>query len=108
MDGERQLEELSEEACRARLRSAVVGRFAVAPSGEAPFVFPVNHVVDEEGAVVFRSDLGEKVWALREAPASFEVDGVDAATRTGWSVLVRGVAYEVPREAVGSLDVEPW
>ncbi len=46
------------------------------------------------------------------ARVAFEVDGVDEATRTGWSVLVRGEATEVTDPAelarLRQLPLSPW
>jgi uncharacterized protein len=43
---------------------------------------------------------------------AFEVDGTDAATRTGWSVVVRGEAVEVTDPAelarLRGLPLYPW
>jgi nitroimidazol reductase NimA-like FMN-containing flavoprotein (pyridoxamine 5'-phosphate oxidase superfamily) len=71
----------------------------------APEIYPVNHVVDHR-SVVFRTDPGSKLRGLLRSPAvCFEVDAVDAARATGWSVLVKGRAVEVhdPSE-LGRLD----
>jgi uncharacterized protein len=55
-------------------------------------------------SVVFRSGRG--------ACVAFEVDGADEATRTGWSVLVRGEATEItdPDDLarVRQLPIHPW
>jgi nitroimidazol reductase NimA-like FMN-containing flavoprotein (pyridoxamine 5'-phosphate oxidase superfamily) len=63
--------------------------------------------------VVFRSDEGTKLEAAsRGGRVAFEVDGADAATRSGWSVLVRGEATEVtdPTELarLRKLPLSPW
>jgi nitroimidazol reductase NimA-like FMN-containing flavoprotein (pyridoxamine 5'-phosphate oxidase superfamily) len=77
-----------------------------------PIAFPVNFVLDRH-TVVFRSGEGTKLDAAgRGAPVAFEVDGADEATRTGWSVLVRGEASEItdPDELarVRQLSLYPW
>ena len=50
--------------------------------------------------------------AIRNGPASFEVDDWDAARRTGWSVVVQGVAREVTNWAEGArldqIGLVPW
>lgn len=99
------LEELPEEVCFELVASLTVGRLAVSIEGEGPLVVPVNYVV-HEGTIVFRTDPGTKLDALGDRPASFQVDLVDPFHRSGWSVLIRGVA-----EAIGAdpdLDVAPW
>ena len=103
-----ELVELDRKECLELLRSAPVGRFAVAPGGVAPLVVPVNFLLDGE-TVVFRSEPGEKIDGFENRPASLEIDGVDVDERLGWSVLVRGMASVVPCWA-GPADVElhPW
>jgi uncharacterized protein len=69
-------------------------------------------VVDQH-SVLFRTDAGTKLAvAGRGARVAFEVDVTDAATRTGWSVLVRGEAVEVTDpaelERVRELPLSPW
>ena len=89
--------------CLARLRSAPVGRFAFVVQG-APVVLPVNHGLDGT-TVVFRTTWGSKLQIAQAAErVSYEADGFDAATRTGWSVLVQGIAEAVYEEA----DVERY
>jgi hypothetical protein len=45
------------------------------------------------GSVVFRTAPGTKFDLLVTQPVTFEVDHWDAETRTGWSVVMRGLAY---------------
>ena len=98
------LEPLTREECLELLATASVGRVAVALPGGAPLVLPVNFVLDGE-VVVFRSDPGSKLDALREHPASFQVDSIDPLHRTGWSVLIQGFAYET---SPADVELEPW
>ena len=55
-----------------------------------PGILPVNYVVDGD-SVVFRTApygvLGQRAWNERIA---FEVDELDPATRSGWSVVATG------------------
>lgn len=88
-----ELEEINEEECWRLLASQPVGRFAVVV-GHYPLVFPVNHSVVAHG-VVFRTAPGTKLWATHRSNVSFEVDELDLANKTGWSVLVRGSAREI-------------
>ena len=101
------LEELPRQECLRLLGAGAVGRVAVAVPGAAPIVFPVNYVLDGD-AVVFRSGRGTKLRAVRGTPVSFQLDDVDTVRRTGWSVLVRGWAYETTRWVVAHLDLEAW
>jgi uncharacterized protein len=94
---------LTLQECLARLRSTPVGRFAFVVQG-APVVLPVNHGLDGT-TVVFRTTWGSKLQIAQASErVAFEVDGFDAATRTGWSVLVQGTAEAVYEEA----DIERY
>jgi nitroimidazol reductase NimA-like FMN-containing flavoprotein (pyridoxamine 5'-phosphate oxidase superfamily) len=102
---------LEVERCRELLAEQSLGRIAVVATG-VPHVVPVNYAVDG-GDVIFRSGSGTKLHAaLLYQPVSFEVDRLDEATRTGWSVLLSGTASVVtdPAERVRleAFDIEPW
>lgn len=99
--------DLSREECLALLGAHSVGRLAVAAPGAAPLVVPVNYLLDGE-VVVFRTGPGSKLRMLRGTPVSFQLDDVDPARRTGWSVLVRGRAYEATRWETEHLRLDPW
>jgi nitroimidazol reductase NimA-like FMN-containing flavoprotein (pyridoxamine 5'-phosphate oxidase superfamily) len=88
------MEILSVEECTNLLRQVPVGRIAVTVDA-LPAIFPVNFdVVD--GAVVFRTPPGTKLAsATASAVVAFEVDSYEADGRTGWSVMVQGMAGEV-------------
>ena len=107
--GEQQgsLDEIPRDECLRLLAAQLVGRLAVVVRDGPPLVVPVNFVLDGE-VVVFRSDLDEKLRALRRNPASFQVDDVDEVNRTGWSVLVQGTAQEATTAEVQHLFLEPW
>lgn len=107
------LEEIDELECWRLLGSQTVGRIAVIV-GHYPLVFPVNYAVVAQG-VVFRTAAGTKLWATHRSNISFEVDSIDMATQTGWSVLVRGSAREITVDrnpelvtAVREAAPEPW
>lgn len=111
VDRQAWVEHLGTAECWRRLAAAPVGRVAVIYDS-APEVYPVNHAVDE-GTIVFRVDPGRVLAAVTRTPAvSFEVDGVDPADRSGWSVLVKGRATEVvdPGDLAGvsRLPLRPW
>ena len=90
-----------------------VGRLVVVEE-HRPLVFPVNYVLDGD-AVVIRTGTGTKLYGATRSEVSFEVDDLDRATRTGWSVVLTGVAQEVTDldrpDLVGRLrdiSIEPW
>lgn len=107
------LQELSRAECLRLLSTCEIGRLAVVVNGY-PEVFPVNFRMDEE-MVVFRTNSGIKLEAANHANVSFEVDHVDLRTRTGWSVLIEGVAEDTtemrPSTAITrarDIPVEAW
>jgi nitroimidazol reductase NimA-like FMN-containing flavoprotein (pyridoxamine 5'-phosphate oxidase superfamily) len=105
------MEELDEDECRELLAQRHLGRLAV-PDFGGPVMFPVNYIFDQ-GLVVFRTDPGSKLDAATEREqVAFEVDAVDEATRTGWSVVVRGTLAEITDathlERLRALPLYPW
>ena len=104
-------QQLSVDECHRLLGRRHLGRLAFL-DGELPLILPVNYVLDD-GAVVFRTDAGSKLdAAVRGAPVAFEVDGINEADRTGWSVLARGHAEQVTDPAhldrLRRLPLVPW
>ena len=92
--------------CLELLASRTIGRVAVVVDDGAPLVVPVNYVMDRE-TVVFRTGPGSKLSGLRTQPLTFQVDDHDPYRCIGWSVLVRGVAFEVDESQL-SVDPGPW
>ncbi len=94
LDGRTWLELIPPAECWKLLSGTPVGRVGVLVDS-APEIYPVNFVVDEE-TIVFRTDPGNKLRELERSPSiCFEVDELDLADRTGWSVLVKGRAEEL-------------
>jgi nitroimidazol reductase NimA-like FMN-containing flavoprotein (pyridoxamine 5'-phosphate oxidase superfamily) len=106
-----EIEILSEDECLELLRSHRVGRIAFDDHGQ-PLIFPVNYAADDR-AVVFRTAPGIKLAEVPMSRVAFEIDEVDPASGTAWSVMVRGVAYEITEaldglsEQLRQLVVEP-
>jgi uncharacterized protein len=103
--------ELTEAECHKLLAERHLGRLAL-DDQDGPLVLPVNYVLDE-GTVLFRTGEGGVLHgAARGGRVAFEVDAVEEASRTGWSVLVRGRAAEVTDPAeltrVRRLALSPW
>jgi len=90
------LEELCFEECVTLLAGSAVGRLGVVVDG-TPEIFPVNHAVDTvTGCIVFPTNARTKLQAALHWPkVSFEVDGLEADGRSGWSVMVVGHAEPV-------------
>lgn len=109
----RRLVELTHDECWALLATSEVGRLGVT-SEHYPLVVPVNYAADGEVLVV-RTASGPTLDAASSANVTFEVDALDPVTRTGWSVLVRGLAERVTErhrpELVGrtrAAGAQPW
>jgi nitroimidazol reductase NimA-like FMN-containing flavoprotein (pyridoxamine 5'-phosphate oxidase superfamily) len=98
---QRDLEDLSPDACFALLATARVGRL-VYHDDRGPLAIPVNYAMAGHN-VVFRVEGGAKQAAMHEPLLAFEVDEVVPDTQSGWSVLVRGVGTEVDRERIPAL-----
>jgi len=110
------LEMIERDDCLALLGSVPVGRVGLCVHA-LPLILPVNFVVAQppgggEPIVVVRSAEGSKLAAAFDrAVLAFEVDGYDAFTHSGWSVLVQGVARVLvgaDRDWAGSLPLLPW
>jgi len=86
-------EVLSEDQCRELLASRDLGRIAF-PLGDETEIFPINYAIDGV-IVVFRTDPGTKLAQVMASRVSFEIDEWNAATKVGWSVVLKGVAREV-------------
>ena len=105
------LEILSEEECLELLQLSHLGRIALC-LGALPAIFPVNYFI-LDGRILFRTQEGTKLRAAtHNTVVAFEVDVVDEAMESGWSVLAVGQATEVdePRviDHVMAQPVRPW
>jgi nitroimidazol reductase NimA-like FMN-containing flavoprotein (pyridoxamine 5'-phosphate oxidase superfamily) len=104
-------QELTKSECFELLAREQLGRVA-AIDDLGPVVFPVNFVLHRH-MVVLRTGEGTKLdAAIKGSRVAFEIDGTDTATRTGWSVVVRGEAVEVTDPAelarLRRLPLYPW
>ena len=109
------LTELGRDECLRLLSAATVGRVVVVrPVEDMPVIRPVNYAFDKASqSVVFRCIRGTKFASLmRASRAWFETDDIDADQRTGWSVIVAGVAEWVTQAAevrrLETLGVDTW
>src|SRR5690242_17036337 len=87
------MEELSPAECCRLLAGHEVGRLGV-NAEHYPLIIPVNYGLDGP-AIVIRTHPGTVLQAVSHANVTFEVDDIDRRTRSGWSVLVRGLAEEL-------------
>lgn len=106
-----ELIELDVAECLRLLAGSVIGR-VVFSDRALPAAQPVTYLLDGE-EVVFATTRGSTLAAaIRGAVVAFQVDDIDPRTRTGWTVLGVGEAYEVTvPERLGELAErlpEPW
>lgn len=107
------LDDIDAEECWRLLATQPVGRVAVIV-GHYPLVFPVNFALDGR-AIVYRTGTGAKVYSVHRSNVTFQVDQIDPIQRTGWSVMVKGVAQELHaprnRETISRAEMTgatPW
>jgi nitroimidazol reductase NimA-like FMN-containing flavoprotein (pyridoxamine 5'-phosphate oxidase superfamily) len=111
-----QLLELERDECIQLLALTRFGRLAVSPPDwrTPPVIRPVNYVFDRSSqSIVFRTARGSKFTALLlSGQAAFEIDGIEPATETGWSVIVQGPIEEIKNTAeihrLERLELHPW
>jgi len=88
------LRQLSRDECLTLMASVPVGRI-IYTRRALPAVELVNFALDH-GDIVIRTDRsGKLAAATRGAVVAFEVDQVDLAGQTGWSVTAIGPSTEV-------------
>ena len=86
------LVELTPDECWALLTSVPVGRLAWhGPAGLS--VVPVNFVEADGRIFVNTAAYSSLARECDDQPVAFQVDALDPSNRSGWSVLVRGVAH---------------
>jgi len=106
------MEVLSRPECLSLLASGPVGRVGVSRDA-LPVIFPVTYCLLGDD-VLFATGTGSKSLAVAaENVIAFEIDEIDPATRSGWSVVVVGVGRRVDEgdpdwQAAIDLDVRPW
>ncbi len=111
IDDKTGLEILSEQECWDLLASSEVGRIGVSIANE-PEIFPINYKLHDQ-RIYMNTVAGTKLAAAILGPGvAFEVDNMDSATHTGWSVLCRGQASEVTGTeellAAEDLGIRTW
>jgi nitroimidazol reductase NimA-like FMN-containing flavoprotein (pyridoxamine 5'-phosphate oxidase superfamily) len=105
------LEALDEDQALALAATVPVGR-VVYSRFALPAVHVVNFVLDGRD-VVFRTRKGAKFGAaVADAVVAFEVDWIDDATRSGWTVTLTGrsrlVTDEAEQARLAALNIDPW
>ncbi|WP_460700785.1 pyridoxamine 5'-phosphate oxidase family protein [Nocardia thraciensis] len=109
----RVVEEIGRDESMRLVAAAPFGR-VVFTRDALPAVRPVNHCV-ADGEVVIRTRLTSRLTdAVRSDPAvvvAYQVDDIDMVRRTGWSVVVTGLARTVTDpERVARYEemLRPW
>jgi len=102
---------LSREESLRLIAEVPVGRIGMVVASVLVIV-PVNFAL-LDGDVVFRTGTGSKLATVVDRGVlTLEVDSLELSTRTGWSVLVTGVASELVRPddvaAADALGLESW
>lgn len=106
------VEVLDHGECMRLLAGCEVGRVGVVEAGQ-PVILPMNYVAVGD-TIVFRTGPGTKLRHAHGSPACFEVDAIDTATHSGWSVLATGRLEEVTGyddaevQRLRTLPVFPW
>ncbi|WP_431955716.1 pyridoxamine 5'-phosphate oxidase family protein [Nocardia lijiangensis] len=94
---DRSVVELDREQALALLAQAPFGR-VVYTRDALPAIRPVNHLLDG-GCVIVRTRLGSQFSTAVQKRAgivvAYEADDIDIERRTGWSVVVTGIARAV-------------
>lgn len=105
-------EQVPQEECRQLLSGRHVGRIAVVEDGQ-PIVLPVNYLMDGD-SIVIRTNYGTKFAAGPQRLVAFEIDNFAEESRAGWSVLVKGICYDITTtrdhrsETLRNLHVDSW
>lgn len=86
---------LNRQECLRLLAKVPVGRVVYSQQA-LPAVLPVNFSLDTDTSVLLRTSRdSDLVHAINGVVVAFEADEFDAATRSGWSVVVTGRATAV-------------
>lgn len=105
------LEKLSEGDALALMATAPVGRLVYSDRA-LPFVVPVNFVLDGADVIVRTGRRSRLATHASGNIVAFEVDNVDVATKSGWSVVVTGrvelVVDAAERARLDALNLNSW
>jgi nitroimidazol reductase NimA-like FMN-containing flavoprotein (pyridoxamine 5'-phosphate oxidase superfamily) len=107
-----QVEIIPDWECLRLLQSKHAGRLGFV-AGDQPLILPVTYAV-EDGTIVLRTGPGTKMANAPLTRVAFEVDHIDEASESGWSVLIQGVAQDITTgidassERLRGLAPQPW
>jgi nitroimidazol reductase NimA-like FMN-containing flavoprotein (pyridoxamine 5'-phosphate oxidase superfamily) len=100
--------QLDAATCRTLLGIHEVGRLVL--PGSDPYVIPVNYTFRGDH-LLLRTELRPVIEGALGRRVAFEVDMIDQRTRSGWSVVARGVASEAPADEAATesqTGPTPW
>ncbi|WP_040786524.1 pyridoxamine 5'-phosphate oxidase family protein [Nocardia pneumoniae] len=96
--GDRDVVELDRAEAMWLLESAPLGR-VVFTRDALPAIRPVNHLVEDGGVIIVRtqliSRLSSAVRGNSPVVVAYEADDIDPIRRVGWSVVVTGLAHTI-------------
>ncbi len=102
------IEDLDEPDCRSLLQTARIGRLGYTRDA-LPAIQPVPFCVHRDQVVIPLRSCSQLVPGTRAAVVAFQVDALDEATCTGWTVTVVGPSRSVTDPAeIADLDALPW
>ncbi len=102
---------LGETACWQLIPGSGVGRLAWTEQDGRVMVIPVNYGRDGRTVIVRTGDTDLLDAAHASARVAFQVDDLEPALRSGWTVLVDGTLTEVDDEELAeelARLVDPW
>lgn len=113
LDSRTHIEIIDRDECIRLLATREVGRIGFVKGGAAE-ILPVNYARDGD-AVVFATAPGAKLSSAERGTITFEVDNLDAGARSGWSVVIHGLAHEITSldspglvDRLRALPLHPW
>jgi len=104
--------DLTPDECQTLLESRDIGRIGW-NAGHGPQIFPVSYACVADLIVFRTSPFGVLSELVRPTQVVFEVDDLDPARHTGWSLIAHGRAQAVASPALlthlWTVDgAEPW
>ena len=89
---------IARDECLALLKTSRLGRVSVSVDA-LPAILPVNYVINGESILFCASGGGDLYRATVGLVVAFEVDENDSVGYLEWSVLVRGIAFDITEDA---------
>lgn len=103
--------ELGEPACWNLLPTAGVGRLAWAEPDGRIVVVPANYALDGHTVIIRTGDTSLLDAARERRRCAFQVEDIEPALRSGWTVLLDATLTEVEDEDIAeqlARLVDPW